>query len=87
MKEPNRPLKVARIISGLWPGGVEKKLTTLLPLLDKSRFEARVVCLKSAGELAPELVQKGIPVIEKPISSLVAEGLVEAWKISQRAKN
>lgn len=84
MKEPNRPLKVARIISGLWPGGVEKKLTTLLPLLDKSRFEARVVCLKSAGELAPELVQKGIPVIEKPISSRWSpKGL---WKLGKYLK-
>ncbi len=85
MKEPTRPLKIARIISGLWPGGVEKKITTLLPLLDKSRFEAQVICLKSAGELAPELIQKGIPVIEKPISSRWSpKGL---WKLSRYLKN
>jgi glycosyltransferase involved in cell wall biosynthesis len=63
------PLKVVRIISGLWPGGVEKKLTALLPLLNRDLFDVKVVCLKAQGELAPVLAAAGIPVIEKTVLS------------------
>lgn len=55
-------IRVARVISGLWPGGVEKKLTGILPRLDQSRFAMSVVCLRKEGELAPQLRAEGIPV-------------------------
>ncbi len=78
---PDRPLKIARIISGLWPGGVEKKLTALLPLLNSNSFEVRVICLKAEGALAPILQQKGIPVVVKKMPSRWSpKGL---WNLSQ----
>ncbi|HPQ41604.1 MAG TPA: glycosyltransferase [bacterium] len=55
-------IRVVRIISGLWPGGVEKKLTGILPRLDRNRFDVSVVCLRAEGELAPALRNAGIPV-------------------------
>ncbi|MBN1297178.1 glycosyltransferase [bacterium] len=55
-------IRVVRVISGLWPGGVEKKLLAVLPRLDKTRFAVSVVCLRETGELADELRDQGIPV-------------------------
>jgi len=55
--------KVVRIISGLWPGGVEKKLSVLLPVLKKQGLDISIICLREEGELASVLRQNGIPVI------------------------
>lgn len=62
-----RPLRVVRIISGLRPGGVEKKLATILPRLDRSRFHVSVICLKQEGELAKQLRDQGITVDLIPV--------------------
>jgi glycosyltransferase involved in cell wall biosynthesis len=86
-KPPERPIKVVRVISGLWPGGVEKKLTALLPLLDKNRFNVCVVCLKAEGELAPLLREKGIPVtVIKMPSRWSPKGLLNLGRYFRREK-
>ncbi len=55
-------IKVARIVSGLWQGGVESKLTALLLRMDRSRFDVSVICLRGEGYYAQELRDNGIPV-------------------------
>ncbi|MBN1879778.1 glycosyltransferase [bacterium] len=80
-----KPIRVVRIISGLWPGGVEKKLTALLPLLDRNRFRVSVVCLKKEGVLADSLRKKGIQVDVLPVSSRWSpSGL---WRLSRFLKS
>lgn len=63
----HQPLRVVRIISGLRPGGVEKKLTSILPGLDRRRFHVSVICLKQEGELAKLLRDQGITVDLIPV--------------------
>ncbi len=85
IRTPGRPLKITRIISGLWPGGVEKKLTLLLPLLDRSRFDVSVVCLKSEGELAKGLRENGINVVVRPVLRRWSPGGL--WRLSRYLKD
>ncbi|MBN1356870.1 glycosyltransferase [bacterium] len=62
-------VNVARIISGLWKGGVEKKLALTLPLFDRKRFNIRVICLREEGFYARSLRDEGIPVIVSHVGS------------------
>ncbi len=57
--------RVARIVSYLPVGGVEKRLLAILKKL-KSEFEVEVVCIHSRGKLAPLFEEAGIPVTVIP---------------------
>ena len=60
--------KVARIVSYLPVGGVEKRLLALLKRL-KEDFEVEVICIHSRGKLAPLFEEAGIPVTVIPFKS------------------
>ncbi len=62
-------IKVARIVTGLWRGGVEKKLVALLPKIDRSKFDVSVICIREAGALADDLREQGIPVHVCPVKT------------------
>lgn len=54
-------IRILRIISNLGVGGVQKRMVSLLPKLNKERYEI-VVCSFKSGELQHCLEQSGIPV-------------------------
>ncbi len=55
-------IRVVRIVSGLWIGGVERKIAAMTVELKKLGFDVSVVCLREEGPLAPDLRASGIPV-------------------------
>ncbi len=63
----NKP-RVARIVSYLNVGGVEKRLLAVLKRLKKN-FEVEVICIHSRGKLAPKFEEAGIPVTVIPFKS------------------
>ena len=56
-----KKIRVLRIISNLGVGGVQKRMVSLLPKLNKERYDVSVCSFKS-GELRRGLEQSGIPV-------------------------
>jgi len=65
----DRLYHVARIITWLPPGGIERRMIALLPLLNQPPFRVSVVCLRERGALADSLEQAGVPVIVLPLRS------------------
>ncbi len=59
---------MARIVSYLPVGGVEKRLLAILKRLKKN-FEVEVICIHSRGKLAPKFEEAGIPVTVIPFKS------------------
>lgn len=57
--------RVARIVSYLPVGGVEKRLLAVLKRL-KDEFDVEVICIHSRGKLAPLFEEAGIPVTVIP---------------------
>ena len=57
-----RSYHVARVITWLPPGGIEKRLVALLPRLNEPPFRVSVVCLRERGLLAADLEEAGVPV-------------------------
>ncbi|MEW5735242.1 MAG: glycosyltransferase, partial [Thermodesulfobacteriota bacterium] len=55
-------IRVLHVITTLSTGGAEMTLARLVPAMDRSRFESRVVCLAAPGALALELRDRGVPV-------------------------
>ncbi|MCK5595187.1 glycosyltransferase [bacterium] len=56
-----KKIKLLRIISNLGVGGVQKRMTSILPKLDKERYSI-IVCSFKSGELQKHLEQSGISV-------------------------
>lgn len=50
-----RPLRVMYVVPDLGLGGAERHVTTLMPNLDRARFEPAVVCIGVEGELFADL--------------------------------
>ncbi len=63
-----RKPRVARIVSYLPVGGVEKRLLAILGRL-KEDFEVEVICIHSRGKLAPLFEEANIPVTVIPFKS------------------
>lgn len=57
-----KPCHVVHVIGSLRTGGAEKMLVNLLQAADKTDFRYTVLCLSTAGELAPLLDESGVPV-------------------------
>ncbi|MGH3613083.1 MAG: glycosyltransferase [Pseudonocardia sp.] len=72
------PLKVLFIVPDLTVGGAERHVVTLLPAMDRSRFEPSVVCINQQGPLFAELAATGVPAraFDRPKGELV-RGLVK----------
>ena len=82
-----RPYHIARIITWLPRGGIERRLVALLPRLNKSPFRVSLVCIRERGPLADELRQAGVAVSVIPLRSrLDPHGLraLSQWMHEQR---
>jgi glycosyltransferase involved in cell wall biosynthesis len=55
-------IRVMLLMDSLPVGGAESLLLSVLSGLDRDRFAAEVLCIRSAGEMAPRFVQAGVPV-------------------------
>lgn len=72
-------IKVLRVITWLPQGGIERKIVSVLPRLNRHIFEPHLCCLRERGPLADELEQQGVPVHVIPFGSrLDPRGL---WKL------
>lgn len=60
---------VARIVSDLPYGGVERRLLSLLPKLRDMGWDVSVFCIRTAGEMAPLFEREGISVEVVPFKS------------------
>jgi glycosyltransferase involved in cell wall biosynthesis len=65
----DRLYHVARVITWLPPGGIERRMAALLPRLNQPPFRVSVVCLRERGALADSLEQAGVPVVVVPLPS------------------
>ena len=82
-----RPYHIARIITWLPRGGIERRLVALLPRLNTPPFRVSLVCIRERGPLADELRQAGVPVSVVPLRSrLDPRGLraLTRWMHEQR---
>lgn len=64
-------LRVVHCLDSLGVGGTELNAVRTLERLDRSRFDAALMCLRAEGPLRSRLEQAGIPVLEFPISGLL----------------
>ena len=83
----DRTWHVARVITWLPPGGIERRLAALLPQLNQPPFRVSVVCLRERGLLADTLERAGVPVTVLPLRSrLNPAGLfrLASWMRKQR---
>ncbi|MHB8339846.1 MAG: glycosyltransferase, partial [Mycobacteriales bacterium] len=58
----SRPIRVVFVTPDLRAGGAERHIATVLPALDRYRFETRVVCLRGKGPLFGELAATAVQV-------------------------
>ena len=66
------PLRVVHLLLTMDVGGLERVALDLVRFSDRERFEARILCLREAGQLAPEAEKMGVPV-----EALGARGLLD----------
>ena len=57
-------IRVLHCIETLESGGVERRRLSLVKLLDKERFEIRIICTRISGPFAEQFEKEGIPIIE-----------------------
>src|SRR5437588_12323908 len=55
-------VRVLHVVYGLYVGGVEQFLLTLLRHWGRDRYELEICCLIERGDFAPAFEQAGIPV-------------------------
>ncbi|MEU0542774.1 glycosyltransferase [Nocardia sp. NPDC005978] len=55
------PIRVLYVVPDLRVGGAERHVTTLLPRLDRTRFEPAAVCIGEEGALFGDLADAGVP--------------------------
>jgi len=67
--DTERPYHIARIITWLPRGGIERRLVALLPRLNRPPFRVSLVCIRERGPLADELRQAGVTVSVVPLRS------------------
>jgi len=69
-QDPASPIyHIARVITWLPRGGIERRLAALLPRLNSPPFRVSVVCIRERGPLADELEKAGVPVAVVPFRS------------------
>ncbi|UFS98889.1 glycosyltransferase [Nocardia huaxiensis] len=56
-----RPIRLLYVVPDLGVGGAERHVTTLLPNLDRARFDPSVICIGEEGALFGDLVSAGVP--------------------------
>ena len=63
MSTASRPLRVVYLVPDLGVGGAERHVTTLMPALDRDRFEPSVICIGAEGLLFGALAQASVPAL------------------------
>ncbi len=53
-------IKVLHLVEDLKIGGLERVIESIVTGLDKDRYDAEVWCLAHGGEIAEDLIEKGI---------------------------
>lgn len=57
-------IRVLQIIDTMGSGGVERRRLSMVKLLDKSRFELKIICTNAVGNLKDEFIELGVePVV------------------------
>jgi glycosyltransferase involved in cell wall biosynthesis len=78
---------VARVITWLPSGGIERRMAAILPRLNRPPFHVTAVCLRERGLLADSLEQAGVRVVVLPMRSrLEPQGLrtLARWMRDER---
>jgi len=57
-------IRVLNIVETIGFGGVERRRLSLAKLLDKSKYELKIICTKTEGNFAKEIRKQGVEVIE-----------------------
>ena len=53
-------IKILHLVEDLKIGGLERVIESIVTGLDKDRYNAEVWCLAHGGEIAEDLIEKGI---------------------------
>lgn len=56
-------IKIIYIIPTLDFGGAERLVVDIVKMIDKNKFEVKIICLKRIGEIAKDLITAKIPVL------------------------
>lgn len=57
-------IRVLNILETIGSGGVERRRLSLAKYLDKSKFDLKIICTKTEGNIANEIRKNGVEVIE-----------------------
>lgn len=63
MTRSRRRLRVLYIVPDLAVGGAERHVITLMPALNRERFESSVICIGTEGDLFGALAEASVPAI------------------------
>jgi hypothetical protein len=55
-------LKVIHMVEDLKIGGLERIIASIVKNLDRKRYETKVWCLAEGGQIAEEIIEKGVEV-------------------------
>ena len=75
-----RPLRISLVVNSLGVGGVERQMLTLARHLDRRRFDAELVPLKSQGALAEDARSASVPMWTP--DSRRGLDLAAAWRLA-----
>ena len=67
-----KPIPVLLMVGTLGPGGTERQAVEVAKNLDPARFTPHVACFDASGFRAQELRERGIPILELPLRSLLS---------------
>jgi glycosyltransferase involved in cell wall biosynthesis len=69
------------MVGTLGPGGTERQVVEIAKNLDPDRFAPHVACLDAGGFRARELRDKGIPILELPLRSLLSRSYLASARL------
>jgi glycosyltransferase involved in cell wall biosynthesis len=85
MKRPDvRRIPIVFVIDNMRFGGTELNAVRTAALLDRTRFDLRVVCFKEDGPLADRYRSMGVPVVLMPLRSLFGPTMLSVgWRFAR----
>jgi L-malate glycosyltransferase len=66
-RSPGEQIRLLKFMTLFAMGGTEKQVTQLSGLLDRSKFDLQMACLRREGELLEKLEHNGIQITEYPV--------------------
>jgi glycosyltransferase involved in cell wall biosynthesis len=76
--EQPRPIPIAFVIDNMGLGGTELNAVRTAELLDRARFDLRVVCIGADGPLSERYRAMGVPVVSLRLDSLYGPTMLSA---------